>query len=34
VQGPTGGSEVEELNPSFPANGKWIVHSEGIKSLP
>jgi hypothetical protein len=29
-----GGSDVVELNPGFPPNGKWIVHSEGISSLP
>jgi hypothetical protein len=29
-----GGSDVVELNPGFPPNGKWIVHSEGIMSLP
>jgi len=29
-----GGSEVVELNPGFPPNGKWIVRSEGILSLP
>jgi len=29
-----GGSDVVELNPGFPPNGKWIVHSEGINSLP
>jgi len=29
-----GGSDVHELNPGFPPNGKWIVHSEGILPLP
>jgi hypothetical protein len=29
-----GGSDVVELNPGFPPNGQWIVHSEGIHSLP
>jgi hypothetical protein len=29
-----GGSGVHELNPGFPPNGQWIVHSEGIASLP
>jgi len=29
-----GGSSVHELNPGFPPNGKWIVHSEGINPLP
>ena len=29
-----GGSDVVELNPGFPQNGKWIVRSEGILSLP
>ena len=29
-----GGSDVHELNPGFPPNGKWIVHSEGINPLP
>ncbi len=29
-----GGSDVVELNPGFPPNGQWIVHSEGILSLP
>ena len=30
----SGGSDVHELNPGFPPNGKWIVHSEGILPLP
>jgi hypothetical protein len=25
---------VHELNPGFPPNGQWIVHSEGITPLP
>ena len=29
-----GGSSVYELNPGFPPNGQWIVHSEGILPLP
>jgi len=29
-----GGSDVHELNPGFPPNGQWIVHSEGILPLP
>jgi hypothetical protein len=29
-----GGSDVHELNPGFPPNGQWIVHSEGIRPLP
>ena len=29
-----GGSDVHELNPGFPPNGQWIVHSEGITPLP
>jgi hypothetical protein len=29
-----GGSDVHELNPGFPPNGQWIVHSEGINPLP
>ena len=29
-----GGSSVHELNPGFPANGQWIVRSEGILPLP
>jgi hypothetical protein len=29
-----GGSSVHELNPGFPPNGQWIVHSEGILPLP
>jgi hypothetical protein len=29
-----GGSDVVELNPGFPPNGQWIVHSERIHSLP
>ncbi|MEO8019840.1 MAG: hypothetical protein ABI769_18680 [Pseudomonadota bacterium] len=29
-----GGSDVHELNPGFPPNGQWIVHSEGIHPLP
>jgi hypothetical protein len=29
-----GGSDVHELNPGFPPNGQWIVHSEGIFPLP
>ncbi|HWN46915.1 MAG TPA: hypothetical protein VNM71_06130 [Steroidobacteraceae bacterium] len=29
-----GGSDVHELNPGFPPNGQWIVHSEGISPLP
>jgi hypothetical protein len=29
-----GGSGVHELNPGFPPNGQWIVHSEGILPLP
>jgi len=29
-----GGSDVHELNPGFPPNGKWVVHSEGILPLP
>jgi len=29
-----GGSSVHELNPGFPPNGQWIVHSEGINPLP
>jgi len=30
----SGGSDVHELNPGFPPNGQWIVHSEGILPLP
>ena len=29
-----GGSDVHELNPGFPPNGQWIVHSEGILPVP
>jgi hypothetical protein len=29
-----GGSDVHELNPGFPPNGQWVVHSEGILPLP
>jgi hypothetical protein len=29
-----GGQSVHELNPGFPPNGQWIVHSEGIVPLP
>ncbi len=29
-----GGQSVHELNPGFPANGQWMVHSEGIVPLP
>jgi hypothetical protein len=29
-----GGQSVHELNPGFPPNGQWIVHSEGITPLP
>jgi len=29
-----GGQSVVELNPGFPPNGQWIVHSEGITPLP
>jgi hypothetical protein len=29
-----GGSDVVELNPGFPPNGKWVVHSEDMVSLP
>jgi hypothetical protein len=29
-----GGSSVHELNPGFPANGQWLVRSEGILPLP
>jgi hypothetical protein len=29
-----GGSSVHELNPGFPADGQWIVRSEGILPLP
>jgi hypothetical protein len=29
-----GGSDVVELNPGFPPNGQWVVHSEGMISLP
>jgi hypothetical protein len=29
-----GGQSVHELNPGFPANGQWLVHSEGIVPLP
>jgi hypothetical protein len=29
-----GGQTVHELNPGFPPNGQWIVHSEGITPLP
>ncbi|HEU4591037.1 MAG TPA: hypothetical protein VFS13_09025 [Steroidobacteraceae bacterium] len=29
-----GGQSVHELNPGFPADGQWIVHSEGITPLP
>jgi hypothetical protein len=29
-----GGSDVHELNPGFPPNGKWVVHSEGILPVP
>jgi hypothetical protein len=29
-----GGSDVHELNPGFPPNGQWIVHSEGINPVP
>jgi hypothetical protein len=30
----SGGQSVHELNPGFPANGQWIVRSEGILPLP
>ena len=30
----SGGSDVHELNPGFPPNGQWIVHSEGILPVP
>ncbi len=29
-----GGQSVHELNPGFPPDGQWIVHSEGIIPLP
>jgi len=29
-----GGQSVHELNPGFPPDGQWIVHSEGIVPLP
>ncbi len=29
-----GGQSVHELNPGFPADGQWIVNSEGINPLP
>jgi hypothetical protein len=29
-----GGQSVHELNPGFPPDGQWIVHSEGITPLP
>lgn len=29
-----GGQTVHELNPGFPPDGQWIVHSEGITPLP
>jgi hypothetical protein len=29
-----GGSSVHELNPGFPPNGQWIVHSEEVLPLP
>ena len=30
----SGGQSVHELNPGFPPDGQWIVHSEGILPLP
>ena len=29
-----GGQSVHEVNPGFPADGQWIVRSEGISPLP
>jgi hypothetical protein len=29
-----GGQSVHEVNPGFPPDGQWIVHSEGITPLP
>jgi hypothetical protein len=30
----SGGQSVYELNPGFPPDGQWIVHSEGILPAP
>jgi hypothetical protein len=29
-----GGSDTLDLNPGFPPNGQWVVHSEGIHRPP